>query len=239
MRYRRVSPLIISGILAGGIGLSMYLTSKNTRKAIRIIDEAEEKRGEELTSKEKIKISYKCFIPSVSVGTATIIFAIGTNLMNNKQQLSTVAAYKLFKSYYSNYRKILIEKYGEEVDKDIKFEMARSNYAYHCIDLDIPDKKVYFYEAITNQYIMLYERDMIDAEYHFNRNYALACELTLNDFLHMVGMKEIADKNLGWSMNNDELSWIDFEHSKIGRKNGKDVYLICFIYPPDDMTRFD
>lgn len=113
--------------------------------------------------------------------------------------------------------------------------VAREHCTYHAIDFDQPDKKILFYEPISHQTFRAYERTVMDAEYHLNRNYVLGGFISINEYLDFLGLKEIPDgDNAGWSIDSGAY-WLDFEHTKMKRThNGEPMYAINCIFEPDE-----
>ena len=101
--------------------------------------------------------------------------------------------------------------------------------------MDAPDDKVVFYEELSGESIVCYEREIMDAEYHLNRNFALRGYAALNEFYEFLGLpKTDYGDAVGWSMSYG-YSWIDFEHRLINRDDGgTPIYSIDMIFPPDD-----
>ena len=81
---------------------------------------------------------------------------------------------------------------------------------------------------------MRYEREIIDAEYHLNRNFVLRGYAPLNEFYEFLGLpKTEYGEMVGWTIS-DGYYWIDFEHRLISRDDGgADMYAIDMIFPPE------
>lgn len=146
-----------------------------------------------------------------------------------------MSSYVLLNNYHKEYRKKLTELYGEEADIKIRTEMARSNCAYHRLGLDVPDEKVIFYDEISGDSITCYEREIMDAEYHLNRNFILRGYASLNEFYSFLGLPQTRyGETVGWSSVNG-YDWIDFEHTLISKDDGgTDIYSIDMLFLPDE-----
>ena len=105
----------------GGVGLvaTAVLTVKATPKALQLIEEEKQKKGEELSKWEVVKTAGPKYIPAVLTGAATLICIFGANALNKKQQASLISAYALLGESYKKYRNKNIELHGKEAHDEI------------------------------------------------------------------------------------------------------------------------
>lgn len=220
--------------IVGSVGLvtTAVLTAMETPKALSLLIDAENKKEEELTTVEKAVVVTKAYIPAIAVGFGSIACILGANALNKKMQASLVSTYSIADQMYKGYRKKNIELYGEENDKAIMKEIARECGSYHVIGLDSPDAKVTWVDSISGRQFEAYEREIMDAEYHFNRNYTMRGCGCVNEWLEFLGLPPIKQGNeLGWSMT-QELYWVDFEHRLVINDDGSEVYFIDPVWSP-------
>lgn len=231
---KKRAPTVLTCLSAAGVIATTIMAVKETPKALKLLDEAKEEKGEELTKVEIICVAAPVYIPSFVMGLATISCMFSANVLNKRKQASLTSAYALLENYHKNYRKTLIDLHGEEADIEVRTEMARKSCSYHCIDLDIPDEKVVFYDEISGESIVRYERDIIDAEYHFNRNFTMRGYASLNEFYDFLGLPQTDyGDEVGWSMSSG-IMWVDFEHRLISRDDGgRDIYMIDMVFSPE------
>jgi len=231
---RHNSSTILSIFAIIGVGGTVVAAVKATPKALKRLDEAVQEKGEELTVVEKIEVAGPVYIPTMLIGASTIACILGANILSVKNQASIASAYALIDNYHKEYRKKLIELHGEEADIEIRNAMAHERCDYHVIDYDEPDGKVLFYDEISGETILRYERDVISAEYHFNRNFTMRGYATLNELYMFLGMPqtEYGDA-MGWSMSSG-IAWVDFQHRLLERDDGGvPVYAIDMVFGPD------
>jgi predicted DNA repair protein MutK len=76
----RNSPTILTSLGVAGVVATTVMGGRDTIKAIRILDELDP--DNEFTNKEKIKETYKCYIPTMIMGAVTIGCIIGANSIN-------------------------------------------------------------------------------------------------------------------------------------------------------------
>lgn len=226
------SPTILSFIAVGGVVGTSVSVGKATNKATKKLERVRKSKGEKLNDLEIIAVAAPIFIPSILIGGSTIACILGANVLNQRRQAALVSAYALADTTFKEYREKLIELHGKEMDEEIRGEIARNHYDYHVLGIEHPDQKVTWYEPYSDRFFEMYERELIDAEYHLNRNFILGGSRSLNDLYEMLGLPAIpkGDK-LGWCVC-DGYMWIDFEHVLQKDYDGKEYYILQSVFPP-------
>lgn len=226
------SPTILSLIAVAGVVGTSISVGKATNKATKKLDRVRNQKGEKLNDIEIIAVVAPIFIPSILIGGSTIACILGANVLNQRRQAALISAYALADNTFKEYREKLIELHGKEMDEEIRGEIARNHYDYHVLGIEHPDQKVLWYEPYSDRFFEMYERELIDAEYHLNRNFILAGSRSLNDLYTMLGLPatEKGDEN-GWCVC-DAYMWIDFEHILQKDPDGKEYYILSAVFPP-------
>lgn len=224
---------ILTFVGAAGVIATSIMAVQATPKALEKIKHATDEKGDILTKKEFVLVAGTTYIPTVIMGASTIACIFGANVLNKRSQAVITSAYALVSNSYKEYRDKLIELYGKEADENIRDAIVRQHCNYHQIDIDIPDRKLTFYEENSGEYLVRYEREIMDAEYHLNRNFVMRGYTTLNEFYEFLGLPQTDDGDeIGWSVS-DGYYWIDFEHVLMTKKDGTKYYLISTVFPPD------
>lgn len=122
---KRHSSTILTTIGAIGVVATAVIAVKDTPKALRILDEAEQEKGEELTVKEKIVTAGPVYIPAIAVGVSTIACIFGANTLNKRNQAALMSAYALLDQSYKDYKRKVSDIYGKDADKKIIEEVAK------------------------------------------------------------------------------------------------------------------
>lgn len=217
-----------------GVVVTAITAIKVTPKAINIIEKATEKKGEKLTIIEVALMTGPVYIPSIIIGLSTISCIFGANVLNKQKQAAITSAYALINNSYKSYRNKLIDLHGEDIDVEVRDAIARQHCDYHQINLNGPDRKVIFYEPFSEEHFERYEREIMDAEYHLNRNFVLRGYASLNEFYEFLGLPQTElGELLGWGIGS-EYYWLDFEHRLINKYKGIDCYEIVSLFEPDE-----
>lgn len=220
---------ILTFLGATGVIATGYLTARASFNAMEEIEIEEQHTGELIDKKEKAKIYVKHFAVPAAVGAATVGTIFGAHILDKKQQAVLTTSYAMLNEYHKAYRQKNIEINGEEADEKVVDALARERCDYHRIDMTCPDAKMTFVDDISGDEIIAYERDIIDAEYHLNMNYALSGGVTVNMWRAMLGLPLKPEyDDIGWSM--DGIYWLDFEHKK--EPDGR-VRIISMFSPED------
>ena len=207
-----------------GVVATGYLTVRATLKANDVL------KDEELSKGDKFKKAAPHYILPCVVGAVTIGTAFGANTLNKKQQAALMSSYVMLNEFHKAYRQKNIEINGEEADEKVCDALARTNCNYHSTDMaTCPDYKRTFVDHISGDEIVGYERDIIDAEYHLNKNYMLGGAVSVTEWREFLGLpykKEYDDQ--GWEMSSG-VYFVEFEHQFL--KDGR--VLVYPIFYPD------
>lgn len=188
--------------------------------------------------KDLVKIYAKHYWPTALIFGATGACIIGSNKMSQKQYKELLGAYTALGAGFAGYRGAVIEKYGEETDEELCETASRAIMTDpSCVDLmqlDTPDEKLLYYEPISKTYFRAYERDLILAEYHLNRNFLLKGEVNVSELLYFLGIEptEETDK-YGWSLSCG-LCWIDIYHWQQKKPGREPYYEIVYMFEPEE-----
>ena len=222
------------------------LAVKATPKAIELV-KADSRKNHDgdphaATKLEVVKSCWKCYIPAATTGAATIACIFGVNVLSKRQQASLVSAYTLVNRSYNDYKRKVKELYGEEVHKKIMeslaVEKAKDVPITSCglistssLEFEDANEELrLFYDSFSERYFQATISQVLQAEYHVNRNFALMGGFVpVNMFYEFLGIEPQQDfAGLGWWVN-DEMYWIDFNHSKAMVDDGLSGEIECYI----------
>ena len=246
--FKRHTPAILCVIASGGVIATAVLTAQNTTKANVLIQEAKEKKGEELTTVEKLQTVAPAYIPAIISGAATIACLFSALLLNRKQQVSLASAYGIVNSQYKRYSQKVRELFGNEAHESVMEAIAVEKSKEPDISAPslmengslavegVKEEKLLFFDAFSERYFESTLSHVLQAEYHLNRNLSLGGDVTLNDFYLFLGIDKIdCGDDLGWSWYEYELPWIDFEHVTSQTDDGRRYVMICTMFGPEHL----
>ena len=159
-KIKKHSPeiLVVAGV--AGIVTSAVMACKATTKVNDIVDEAKEtidtihnsvgkglhtSDGEEYTEEvanKDLAIVYvqtgwkfvKLYGPAVALGVASIGCMIGSNKILRKRNVALAAAFKAVDTSFKDYRGRLIDRFGEDLDKELRFGIKAKEVEERIVD---------------------------------------------------------------------------------------------------------
>lgn len=247
-KLKRASPTILTILGAVGVIGTAALAVRATPEAYRAIRRKEIELNEkefhpeddrDLTIKETIEVAWKFYIPAASVGLATILCIFGANGLNRRQQAAITSAYALLDQAYKEYRKKVIELYGPDTDERVRADIAEEKLKK--VDLEEPsDGKRLFYDEFSGQYFERTMAEVMDAEYHLNREFILEGSVKLNDFYELLGLpKTKLGDVVGWDGESGiafyGYQWIDISHELVTMDDGLECYILHMEFTPHEI----
>lgn len=232
---KRNASTILTSVGAVGVVATSVMAVKATPKALMLIENAAEEKGEDLTKLEIVQVAGPAYIPSFALGVATITCIFSANVLNKRQQAAITSAYGLLSTSYHEYRDKVKELYGADADSQVKEEIAKDKYDEN--EVPKSDGKQLFYDDYSGRYFESTMEDVLNAEYYINRDLSLRDYATINEFYEYLNIDPIeSGDELGWSsgMNFDYYwqSWIDFTHCKTIMDDGRECYIISIFGEP-------
>lgn len=233
---KRNAPTILTCIGGVGVVITAVMAVKTTPKALTLLEEAKEEKGEALTELEVVKTVAPSYIPTMLMGAATITCIFGANILNKRQQASLASAYALLSTSYKEYKDKVKEMLGEDANEQIGNEIAKDHYK----EIDISDEEdglELFYDNFSGRYFRSTMYKVQRAEYALNRELFMRDYVYLNEFYEMLDLEPVdAGYSLGWSKGLNLAAywqeWVDFSHSKVVMDDGLECHVIYMMAEP-------
>lgn len=248
LTVRKHSPeiLMVAGVIGTVAGAVM--ACKETLELEDVLDECKQEKmeleeqyamceqySEDALKKDQVKLTIKqvakivkLYAPSVIMEVTSIGVIFASNDIMRKRNASMAAAYATLNSMYKRYRQNVIESYGEEVDKDMRFGVKHEKVTEidedgnkvkvdaRIVDLDntalaISDYSRFFqmgckgFDASSGRYNLLYLKGI---QAMFNNKLIADGYVMLNDVYRELGFDTIPE---GWS-----IGWVYDEANPIG-----------------------
>ena len=221
----------------GGVGVvaTTVLAVKATPKALTLLKEAKEEKGEELTKLEVVKVAAPVYIPTALVGASTLACMFGATILNKRQQAALISGYALIDNSYKEYKNKVKELCGEDTDSLVRKEVAKDKY--EKTDISVNDHMQLFYDEFSGRYFESTTEKVLIAESKLNKSVTNDWGAYLNDFYELLGLPptDYGDY-MGWS--SSELydtywsSWVEFEHNKVIMDDGLECTIITILTDP-------
>lgn len=237
--------LVVAGVV--GVVTSAVMACKATTKASEIIDQtkediekihdvlADESLSEEYTvedSKKDLAIVYlqtgvkfvKLYGPSVLLGALSITSILASNNILRKRNVALAAAYATVDKGFKEYRSRVIERFGEEVDRELKYNLKAKKVEETIVDENGKEKKVkstinVSEQKIFSDYAFFFEESnpYWKKDGNYNRMFLLAQQQYANDKLRANGYLYL----------NDVLDTLGIPRTKAGQ-------IVGWVYNPEN-----
>lgn len=217
---RTAAPTICSCLAALGVIVTGVLSAKAALKAESTIND------ENLSTKGKVKKAAPVFAPPIVAGGATIGLIFTANALGQGQQAALAAG--MASVYKSLQMKLTPQEVQISGETDAKQTLT-------------------FYEPFSMRYFERTMDEVLEAEYHLNRNFILRGDASMNEFYRFLGLEETPDGDeYGWSQcvgfDVYGYQWIDFCHDFVQRGEtiwdettaNRDCYVVNTPFDPTD-----
>ena len=173
LQLKQHAPEILMGVGIVGTVASTVMACKATTKATGLIEEAKKEieaihhvaeNNDEYTEKDlqqALTISYaqtgvkllKLYGPAIALGTLSITSIVAGHHILKKRNLALAAAYAVVDKGFKNYRKNVVERFGEKVDKELRYNMKAKEIETEYVDEKgkVKNKKEIVNEIDKNQ----------------------------------------------------------------------------------------
>ena len=257
LTVKKYSPeiLVLTGI--AGMITSAVMACKATRKLDPVLDAhkkgaeaVHQKKLDERDAKKEITKVYmktgvelvKLYGPSVTVGALSITGILTSNHILRERNVALAAAYAAIDSSFKKYRGRVIEKFGEEVDKELRFDGHQEKIEVVEKDENGKEKKVKKNITVMGPGLSDYARYFAygdaraaEANADYNSFFLKAQQelanhmlrangfLFLNDVYEMLGIdKSLAGQAVGWVYDKEKDdhgdNYVDFGIQEVYRK---------------------
>lgn len=203
---KKHAPEILTGLGIVGMVSTTVMAVKATPKALMLIDEAECDKHEPLTKVEKVKVAWKCYIPSVITGVTSVACLVGASSANARRNAALATAYTLSESALREYKDKVVETIGEKKEEEIRSKVAKQKLKSNPVgenQILITDKgNTLCYDTISGRYFMSDMDRLKKAENEINRRLLVEDYISLNELYYEIGLNDTKiGYDLGWNVN--------------------------------------
>lgn len=217
-KVKKHSPEIL--IVAGVIGTvaSTVLACKATTKLSTIIDESksdieaihkcskDEKMADQYSqedAKKDLAIVYaqtglkvaKLYAPAIALGALSITSIVASNQILRKRNVALAAAYATVDKTFKEYRSRVVDRFGEQVDKELRYNIKAKKFEEMVTDPETGKEKkvkstVEVADPSNNPFVMFFDETTSKAYEEnddYNRMTLRATQQLANDKLHTDG----------------------------------------------------
>lgn len=201
-------PSILTGVAVAGVVETVYLAVKATPKALDILEEHPKAEKE-----DKVKHTWKCYIPAAIAGAGTIACIVGANYAHLSREAGMLAAYSFLGEKFVDYRERSGEKHDAKIMKDIEKDYI-SEAVKGKPNRPLEIGKMWCFEPESEQYFQATTEQILWAELTANKIFHNQGWLSFNQFLDLLPEAKKVEwgDHTGWYIYDEDGSW-DFNWS--------------------------
>ena len=240
------SPEILTGLGIAGMITTTVLAVKATPKALELIEDAEDKKQDELTKVEVVKAAWKPYVPAAVTGTISMACLIGANSVNARRNAALATAYQISSNALSEYKEKVIETIGEKKEKHMTEKMAQEQVDKNPVESNTVvitgNGKSLCYDPQFNQYFESNIDAIKNAVTEMNHRMVTLGEeyVSLNDFYDELGIDRLdtIGDELGWNVGRDGKLNVSYS-STISKDNRPCIVIHYDIAPKYEYFKFN
>ena len=232
---KRHAPTILTVLGVGGVAATTYLASKAGYRSAENIVQHELYHGESdpLTPRRKLEMTWKYYIPTISIGLATAACIITANTISTKRQTALIGAYALSERALTAYRTRAEENLSPEINKRVQEQAAEQAINDNPLPddflVDIPMNKDIFLDKFTGQYFGSDLDTVKAAMTEVNRKSMEEGYASMNYWFSLIGGRRTdIGEIMGWT----EDRMLDIDIFPLKTKDGRDCMVIDYRRQP-------
>lgn len=243
-QLKKAIPMLLTGIGCIGVVVTAVLSGKASVKAHDILEKEREKKGDDLTPKEKVKAVAKEYLWTGVSGATSIGCIMGGKAIDAKTIATLTGSLYLGARKFSDYRKQVIEQYGADEDQTIMDHVKKheQNADELICDHSDPSKGelVRYYDPVSKEFFWNTPYNMLGAECDINESFQANGQASITEFQDYAGEPHHPElESKGWIcpdvIDQNGYLWItiayDNEHVD---ENGEPYKSIRYVTKPVD-----
>lgn len=197
------SPAILTGFAVAGVVTTAVMAVKATPLAIdelAALDHAP-------TIQEKVKATWRIYLPSALMGTATIGCIIGAHTISSRRTAAIAGAYSLADAALKEYQEKVVEQIGATQEEKIKEKIIGDHVeANPVVEEHVAnpgDDGTLCFDEPSGRYFRSDIESVRRAVNDFNKELLTSVWMSMNDFYDFLNLEAIdMGDHLGWEPEN-------------------------------------
>lgn len=235
---KRHSPQILTGLGIAGMVATTVMAVKATPKALKICEDLRHEYvndyQEEPTKIDYVKAAWKCYIPAVVTGAASVACIVGASSVHVRRNAALATAYALSETAIKEYKEKVVETIGEKKERSVRDAIAKDHIEKNPVtknEVILTEKgNTLCYDMLSGRYFKSDVDKLKRAENELNRLMLDEGSVSLNDFYYEIGLDDIKlGSQLGWDTRNGLIS-LDFSSQLAS--DGTPCLVLDFSIPP-------
>jgi hypothetical protein len=205
------APAILTAIGVTGAITTAVLAGKASFKAAEVIAREQarhdlEEQSHPFDIKEKAELTWKLFVPAVGTGVLTVAAIVMSNRISTRRAAALASAYTVSQEFFKEYKKAVVDKIGEEKEKEVREDVARKVFEKNpppVIVSAAQNGKCWIHDVYSEQMILSSPIELDRAVNEINFQIINNGSATLSDFYNELGATHgNFAREIGWSSPN-------------------------------------
>jgi len=198
------SPTILTGLSVGGLLTTTILAVRATPKAMTILDN-HDLLIEDMTKRTIVGLTWKCYIPAMATGLATIACIIGANHISLRRNAALASLYGLTEAAFKEYQAKVVETIGRSKELKVRDDIAEDQVKRNPVGTNevifTGKGDVLCYDSLSGRYFKSDIEQIRRSVNTLNRELLTDMFLTLNDLYYALGLSgtKLGDE-MGWDI---------------------------------------
>lgn len=212
------SPTILTGLSVAGLISTVSLAIYATPKAIEILASEELRRDRESMKKDHkdapdplpiskldvIKLTWKCYVPAITVGAVTIFCMIGANNISLRRNAALTSLYALTEQTMQEYKNKVIDTIGKNKEEKISDALIDDKLTQNPISNNtviVTGKgNTLCYDILSGRYFNSDIETIRKMQNDFNAELIKSMYLDLNEWYDAIGLEGTkTGRDTGWT----------------------------------------
>lgn len=232
------STQLLTGAAIAGVGATAYLAAKAGARASHHLEYEQSKTEEPLSLGDKIRSTWRFFIPTFGSAGLTISAVIFAQRINERRAAALAGLYALSEKALLDHKDKVEELLGAEKAREVEHRVTqdqidKTSGTSEVIILGTEETLVY--DAWSGRYFKSSENTIMQAQNSFNNSVLSDNFMTANEFYSTLGLDYIdAGNEVGWTPD----FMVDIHIGTHKTVDGKPCLSIEHRYPPRPAARY-
>lgn len=186
---------------------------------------------EEIPTSDKIKQTWKIYIPTALMLASTVTSIVALHRVGLNREASALALYKVSEQAFSRYRNKVVEKLGEDSEKEVRESVAQDaiNSNPPSGDVIVVQGSVLCFDTYSGRYFQSSMEDINRAVNDFNRKIIHENYASLTEFYELVGLEANGSSDdVGWMTD----ALLEVSYSSVLTPDGRPCLAVDFRNAP-------
>jgi len=236
-------PSVLTGIAGIGLVSTAIFAGTGAIKAYQLVgleeirlmnSPAESGRWGFLSTKETIRVTWKCYIPAFVTGAITLVCIIGANKMNLQRNAALVGLYSFTETAFKEYKNKVVDTLGrakeEKIRDDISADTIKANPSSDRVIISTRNGNVLCYDKPSDRYFRSDVEKIRQIRNEINRKLRSEDFISLNEFYSELDLEYVSlGYDNGWNI---DKGYLDISFSAQLDKNDEPCIVLNYEVVP-------